>query len=69
MAGKPRRSSLIVRNIRIGGGRTSIKLEPAESAALDQICAAENITIHEFCERADRDPARSQKITLTWRKK
>ena len=61
MVGKPPRSSLIVRNIRIDGGRTSIKLEPVESAALDRICAAENLTIHEFCERADRDPGRTER--------
>ena len=60
MVGKPPGSSLIVRNIRIRGDRTSIKLEPVESAALDRICAAENLTIHEFCERADRDPARNE---------
>ena len=60
MAGKLPGSSLIVRNIRIRGERTSIKLEPAESAALDRICTAENLTIHEFCERADGDPARTE---------
>ena len=60
MVGKSPGSSLIVRNIRIRGDRTSIKLEPVESAALDRICMAENLTIHEFCERADRDPARTE---------
>ena len=61
MVGKSTKSSLVVRNIRIRGDRTSIKLEPAESAALDRICAAENLTIHQFCERADRDPARTER--------
>ena len=61
MVGKSTKSSLVVRNIRIGGDRTSIKLEPVESAALDRICAAENLTIHQFCERADRDPARTER--------
>ncbi len=60
MVGKSPGSSLIVRNIRICGDRTSIKLEPVESAALDRICAAENLTIHEFCERADHDPGRAE---------
>ena len=60
MVGKSPGSSLVVRNIRIRGDRTSIKLEPVESAALDRICVAENLTIHEFCERADRDPARTE---------
>ncbi len=61
MVGISTKSSLVVRNIRIRGERTSIKLEPAESAALDRICAAENLTIHQFCERADRDPARTER--------
>ena len=60
MVGKLTESSLVVRNIRIRGDRTSIKLEPVESAALDRICTAENLTIHEFCEQADRDPARTE---------
>ncbi len=60
MAAKSTRSSLVVRNIRISGERTSIKLEPAESAALDRICAEKNLTIHQFCERADRDPTRTE---------
>ena len=60
MVGKSTRSSLVVRNVRIRGDRTSIKLEAVESAALDRICAKENLTIHDFCERADRDPVRTE---------
>ena len=46
MAAKSTGSSLVVRNIRIRGNRTSIKLEAFESAVLDRICAKENLTIH-----------------------
>ena len=58
MVGKSTGGTLVVRNVRIRGNRTSNKLEAFESAAMDRICAAENPTIHEFCERADRNPAR-----------
>ncbi len=61
MVGKSTGSSLVVRNVRIRGDRTSIELEAFESAALDRICAKENLTIHQFCERADRDPARTER--------
>ncbi len=60
MAGKSPESSLIVRNIRICGRRTSVKLEAFEVQVLARICAAENITIHEFCEWVDRHPARKE---------
>ncbi len=61
MVRKSTRNSLVVRNIRIHGKRTSIKLEPVESAALDRICAKENLTIHQFCQRAHRNPARTER--------
>ena len=52
---------MVIRNIRISGRRTSVRLERAELQALDRICAAEKLTIHEFCERADRDPTRTER--------
>ena len=52
---------MIVRNIRIAGRRTSVRLEQLEIEALDRICATENLTIHEFCERAEHDPARIER--------
>ena len=51
---------MVIKNVRVAGRRTSVRLERLELQALDRICAAENLTIHEFCERADRNPARPE---------
>jgi predicted DNA-binding ribbon-helix-helix protein len=59
-------SSLITRNLRLGRGRTSIRLESLEWAALDAICAAEGVDRHHFAMQVDRDPGRREK-TLTSR--
>ncbi|WP_341896803.1 ribbon-helix-helix domain-containing protein [Ferrovibrio terrae] len=59
-------SSLITRNLRLGRGRTSIRLERLEWAALDAICGAEGVDRHHFAMQVDRDPARREK-TLTSR--
>jgi predicted DNA-binding ribbon-helix-helix protein len=59
-------SSLVTRNLRLGRGRTSIRLERMEWAALDAICLAENIDRHLFAAQVDRDPLRREK-TLTSR--
>lgn len=58
--------SLVTRNLRLGRGRTSIRLEHLEWAALDAICAAEGIDRHNFATQVDRDPLRREK-TLTSR--
>lgn len=58
--------SLITRNIRLHRGRTSIRLERLEWAALDAICRAEGLDRHAFASLVDRDPARGEK-TLTSR--
>ncbi len=50
----------ILKNIRIAGRRTSMKLESFEWQSLERICATEGISVDEFCERADRDPARTE---------
>lgn len=59
-------SSLITRNLRLGRGRTSIRLERLEWAALDAICSTEGIDRHNFAMQVDRDPMRREK-TLTSR--
>ena len=51
---------MFVRNIRIAGRRTSVRLEQLELQALEQICADQRISVHEFCTRADRDPVRTE---------
>lgn len=62
----PDGSSLVTRNLRLERGRTSIRLEQLEWAALDSICEAEGIDRHAFATLIDRDPARREK-TLTSR--
>jgi predicted DNA-binding ribbon-helix-helix protein len=54
------RSTLVTKNVMINGRRTSVKLEPTELAALNAICARENLSIHEFCKRADNSPRRQE---------
>lgn len=49
-----------------GTGRTSIRLERLEWAALDAICNAEGVDRHHFAMQVDRDPQRREK-TLTSR--
>ncbi len=58
--------SLVTRNLRLDRGRTSIRLERLEWAALDAICRAEGLDRHAFASRVDRDPVRGEK-TLTSR--
>jgi predicted DNA-binding ribbon-helix-helix protein len=58
--------SLVTRNLRLERGRTSIRLEQVEWAALDAICHSEGIDRHAFATRVDRDPMRHEK-TLTSR--
>lgn len=40
---------LISRNVTVDGHRTSLRLEGSTWAALDQVCAVENFTIHTLC--------------------
>ena len=40
--------------------RTSIRLEAIEWEALRDICARDNLSINEFCCRADRDERRRE---------
>ena len=42
-------STLVSRNVRINGRRTSVKLEPAMWEALAEICAREGIGIGQLC--------------------
>ncbi len=49
---------LIVKSTNIAGRRTSVKLQPLELRALEKICQAEGLTVGQFCERADKSPAR-----------
>ena len=51
----------VLKNIRVAGRRTSMKLEQLEWQSLARICAAEGISVDQFCERADRDPERVER--------
>jgi predicted DNA-binding ribbon-helix-helix protein len=44
----PIRSSLIIRNVVVGGRRTSIRLEPEMWGSLQEICKRENCTVHDI---------------------
>ncbi|MBV9863003.1 MAG: ribbon-helix-helix domain-containing protein [Alphaproteobacteria bacterium] len=55
---QPVPSSLVVRNIVVGGRRTSVRLEPLMWDALREIAAQERKTLHELVtEIARRRPA------------
>ncbi len=45
-------SSLVSRNVRVVGRRTSVRLEPVMWQAMADISAREGITIFDFCTRA-----------------
>ena len=41
---------MIIKNIRLAGRRTSIRLEPQLWSAINEICGQRKITINELCE-------------------
>jgi len=45
---------LISKNITVDGRRTSIRLERASWEALDDICSAEGVTLHDLCTMIDQ---------------
>lgn len=47
-------STLIVRNVRVNGHRTSIKLEQDLWDALEEICHREGSSVSEICSRVER---------------
>ncbi len=46
-------STLVNRNVTIGGRRTSLRLEPALWDALEELCQREKMTVHELCGMID----------------
>lgn len=44
---------LVSRNVTVHGKRTSLRLERATWAALDDICIRENRTVHDLCSAVD----------------
>lgn len=64
--GGRRTPSLVTRNLRLTGRRTSVRLEALEWAALEAICVRERMDRHGFAKQVANDPARPEK-TLTSR--
>ncbi len=58
----PGASTLVNRNVTIGGRRTSLRLEPAMWDALEEICRREEMSQHELCAKID---ARRRASSLT----
>ena len=50
----PAGSTLVNRNVTVGGRRTSVRLEPAMWDALREIAARERRTLHEIITEIDR---------------
>ncbi len=46
-------STLVNRNVRVSGHRTSMRLEPVMWEALEEICRRESRTIHDICTLVD----------------
>ena len=61
MAHQPRRhsenfpSSLVIRNVVVGGHRTSVRLEPVMWDALQDIARRRRVTIHDLVTAIDRE--------------
>ena len=60
--GRARSSTLVNRNVTIGGRRTSLRLEPPMWEALQEIALREGISAHELCSEVEAD---RQESTLT----
>lgn len=51
---EPAASSLVIRNVVVGGHRTSVRLEPIMWEALRDIALHQNATIHDLVTEIDR---------------
>jgi predicted DNA-binding ribbon-helix-helix protein len=59
---EPATSSLVIRNVVVGGHRTSVRLEPVMWEALREISTRRKATIHDLVTEIDRERTAS---TLT----
>ena len=59
---EPAASSLVIRNVVVGGHRTSVRLEPIMWEALRDISVRRKVTIHDLVTEIDRERTAS---TLT----
>jgi len=60
-------STLVSRNVTIGGHRTSCRLEPFMWDALYDICARERMTIHMLCTRINERKDTNTSLTAAIR--
>jgi len=60
-------STLVSRNVTIGGHRTSCRLEPFMWDALYDICARERVTIHMLCTRVSERKDANTSLTAAIR--
>lgn len=58
-------TSLISRNVVVGGRRTSMRLEPEMWEALEEVCAREGMAVNEFCTKVDKARGRTGLTTAT----
>ncbi len=56
-------NSLISRNVTVNGHRTSLRLEQVTWDALDDICAAEGLGVHEICSMIDTQRVNSSRTS------
>jgi predicted DNA-binding ribbon-helix-helix protein len=64
---KPSVSTLISKNIKVFGKRTSVRLEPAMWSALHEIAERENSTIHQLCSAVHRTKPLETTLTAALR--
>ncbi len=57
-------SSLVSRNVRVVGRRTSVRLEPVMWQALADISAREEISVFDFCSRASAEGVGAHKTSM-----
>ena len=55
------RDQLIVGNITLPTGRTSIKLSYVEWQALRHVCQSRNMSLDDFCAEVEADPGRTER--------
>src|SRR3954453_19328549 len=65
-AHRPAKSSLVIRNVVVGGHRTSVRLEPEMWEALRDISMRRKMTIHDIVTEIDRERTASS-LTAAFR--
>lgn len=64
---KANRSTLISKNVTVGGHRTSIRLEPAMWNSLSEICRRERSTLHTICSAISQYKPKDTSLTAAIR--